>query len=543
MRIYSPKGMTTALIVAFAIGGFILPRTTHAATSGDVLVNEFVTAPSGSGLEWYEVLNSTASPIDLSTWSIRRQVTADTITLSGTLPAYGILVFTATSTATNDAGDMISLYDAVTGGTLIASVTYGTVSSPSPFVPHASAPGTDLSATAAISTTFIPPTITYTVGTATKGWFNNATAFTCDQLTGSTTPTSIPTLSSIATCLTSQSEVATNMGTLDNPSAAVNLYFEKSISGSPVGRITFLGPLNLTDLVTVSYLQAIGQKMEALAANGDVKIGLDTSVTSNFSGIAGAIIMYNVPGTTAPDLIVKNNSGDIIPPGSADYPTITPGTFDATAHTYSFDTSHFTSFETNTSGLVANTKPTLKTLATAKGAYSFKVGTTKVNLKPFPKYTGKIWARKISLGGTTGTTYLFANLDAFNKGAIKAYDQTGKLLGTYKPFTGFATKGLVVDIAVNANTNTAYVAVGAPNSKTVRIYRVTSKGLTLVNSVSAFKKNGVVVVKFSKIYNPNYGLLTYIRGAKSTLKIWKYNTTTNKFAEDKSYSKSKISVK
>jgi len=528
------KGIVSGVAMAaiLMVGSFLVTKPTHAASAGDVLISEFVSAPT-SGQEWYELQNTTTTAIDLSGWIISRTLTADTLTLSGTLPAYGILVFSATASATNDAGDAVTL---LSGTTTISAVTYGVVASPSPLVPHASAPGTDQSAAAAISTATTPPTITYTVGTPTKGWFNDAVAISCAQM-GAIGTTTAPTLGSIATCLSSESQVTTNLGSLADPSAATDLYFEKSVSGSPMGRITFAGPLNLTDLTTVSYLQAIGEKMQAALVNGvDVKVGLDTSITSLFSTIPATITMYSVPGTTTPDLLVTNNAGDIVAPGTTGYPTISGATFDATAHTYTFSTNHFTTFQTNTA------HPTVKNLGVSNGSYVLTNGSKKVTLTPFGKnYKGTFWGKKVTFTGTSNVVYLFANQSATAKGAIMAYDKAGKLLGTYKPFTSYATKGLVLDIAVQSN-NTVFVAAGASNSLTVMTYKVTAKGLTAVNSVKALKTAGKIVVKFSKIYSKDYGLLTYLQGKKTTLKVWKFNATTKKFVEDTAYSKSKVKI-
>lgn len=520
--------------MAFAVvfGSLFIVRPSQAATMGDVIISEVVTQPSSGNLEWYELQNATASSIDLTGWTIWRQVIGDSITLAGTLPAYGMLTFTAASTAVNDAGDVVVLYDAT--HSMVSAVTYGNNSGwPAP---HSAAPGVDQSAAATYNYTTVPPTVTYAVGAPTKGWFNNAIDFTCAQM-GAGIPSAPPTMASIAACLASQSAVTTNMGTLENPSAATGLYYEKSISGSPVGRITFTGPLNLTDMNTVNYLQVIGQKMETAMASGEVKVGLDTSTASAFSDIAGSVTMYNVPGLSAPSLVVYDNAGAVIAPGAANYPTISGGTFDATAHTYSFSTSHFTSFQTKTF------TPTVKALTMTKGSYSYKVGTKTIKITPFATaYKGAIWARKVNFG-TDGVVYLFANQAKFAQGAIKAYNANGKLLGTYKPFkSDWAKLGLALDAAVQSN-KTVFLAVGGLKDQTsVRFFRVTNKGLSSVNAVTALSKAGQVVVKFSKIYGSDYGALTYLNGQKATLKVWKYNSTTKKFVQDKTYKTSKIKI-
>lgn len=188
-------------------------------------------------------------------------------------------------------------------------------------------------------------------------------------------------------------------------------------------------------------------------------------------------------------------------------------------------------------------RPIVNTIKNTKGAYSFKVGTKKITLKPFgTAYRGSIWAKKVDFGSDVGVVYLFANTGGYRKGAVKAYDNNGKLLGVYKPFGGFATNGFVLSIAVDINDNVFLVVATPKAGTTARIYKVTKGGLTIVNSVKAVKVGGQMVVRFSKIYKNDYALLTYLKGKKSTLKIWKYNSATKKFIEDKSYNKKSIKI-
>lgn len=144
-----------------------------AATPGQVVINEFMINPS-TGQEWYEVLNTTTSPIDLNGFKIDRTITNDSMSLSGTLPAGGILVFSTNSNSANDAGDAIILKDA--SNTVISAVSYGTQNPVG--VPHlASVPGSNQSGY--FSNTDISNPV-YSVGNPSKGWFNDATDWTCD---------------------------------------------------------------------------------------------------------------------------------------------------------------------------------------------------------------------------------------------------------------------------------------------------------------------------------------------------------------------------
>lgn len=187
-------------------------------------------------------------------------------------------------------------------------------------------------------------------------------------------------------------------------------------------------------------------------------------------------------------------------------------------------------------------KPIVSNQKTVSGALVIKVGTKKVTLRPFgTAYKGAIWAKKVNFG-LDGVVYLFAPLGKYTKGSIKVYNQNGKLLGEYKPFGGFAKNGFNLDIAVSKD-NIVFLPVATPIAgTTVRIYKVTTKGLVTVNSIKATKKTGNLIVRLSKIYSGDYGLLTYLKGQKSTLKVWKYNATTKKFVEDTKYNKAKIKI-
>jgi hypothetical protein len=368
-HLYLPKGLRNSaiifagLLVLVSVFSFAKPAFT--AAPGDVLINEIFTNPS-SGQEWYELFNTTGSNIDLSGWTINRAVTSDAISLSGTLPANGIRVFSVTNAHENDAGDVLTLKDGTAAD--IAVLSYGNQPAPTP---HAAVPGSDQ---AAYISDYTLGALVYSVGTPTKGWFNNATDWTCLQLSGTGSPATPPTLSSIATCLSSASGVVTNMGSLADPSAATNLSFEKRTdvadAATAIGKIVFAGPLNLTDQNTVNYLKAAGQRLDMAASGGEVRVGLNTTVSgvagtteSNFKNAAATLTMYGLTAIhAAPNLIVKNNAGTVIPSSDGvNYPTITtsgPGLgFDDGAHTFTFTTNHFTTFESDSTQVTPTFSP------------------------------------------------------------------------------------------------------------------------------------------------------------------------------------------
>ncbi len=354
---------------------------------GSVVIDEFVTNTGVGTAQWYELMNTTSNTIDLTNWTLSSAVNGELNigTLLGTgdktIPANGLLVVTIPYNPGDDAGDVLQIKDNTSAQ--IYAVSYGNQSNP-PAPLHVGAPSLVQSAIL----TGQGPSATWSLTTTiTRGWFNNAVNFGCSSGTptdpsGGTTP---PTLSSIADCLaTSPTNVVTNMGSQLDPTVATDLYFEKSISGNPVGRITFAGPLNLTDQNTVSYLKSVGEKMEASKPSGGVKVGLDTSVNSTFTGEPGTVKMFGVTGSVEPSLIVRNNAGTIVTSGP-DFPTISTstGAFDSVNHTYEFSTSHFSSFSTEkkivniTSGLGYDTIQEAITGASSGDTINIAAGTYK----------------------------------------------------------------------------------------------------------------------------------------------------------------------
>ncbi|MFA6252080.1 MAG: lamin tail domain-containing protein [Candidatus Paceibacterota bacterium] len=322
-----------------------------AATPGQVVINEFVANPS-TGQEWYELINTTVSPIDLGGFKIDRTITGDSMNLSGILPAEGILVFSTSSTAVNDAGDAIILKDA--SSTVISAVSYGTQN----YVgyPHlTSAPGSNQSGYIS-NTDFSNPV--YSIGTPSKGWFNNATDWTCDQLNGqSIVPATNPTLSSVVTCLSFQA-ILTNLNSFDNPSAAIGLYFERRTDitdATPIiGKIQFSNTINLTKSETLDYLKILGNKVNISKDDKIVFVGLEGADSTIFGTINATITMYGLDGlSSAPDVIVRSDNGKVINSGNEGYPTLSGQFFDMNAHVFSFFTDRFTSFEVKKSVFTA----------------------------------------------------------------------------------------------------------------------------------------------------------------------------------------------
>ncbi|MDD4409627.1 MAG: lamin tail domain-containing protein, partial [Candidatus Pacebacteria bacterium] len=246
--------MNKKILFGLFIGlvAFWAQAVSAAINPGDILINEFYTNPS-SGQEWYEILNTTTSPIVLSGITIDRLTSSTPIpALSGTLPAKGIMVFSTSSDPGNDAGDIITLKD---GGVIISAVSYGTSTSDEVEKHMEGAPGVGKSGIYTYTSDAEIKNGSYSIGDATKGWFNNAVIWDC--YSSISVP---PTLESIEACLYSQA-IVSNLESMDDPSNATGITFERRSnlldSATIIGKIQFTGPLNITGTETLNYLKLL----------------------------------------------------------------------------------------------------------------------------------------------------------------------------------------------------------------------------------------------------------------------------------------------
>ena len=382
---------------AILISGFFI--NTAQAADPSVIINEFMSNPA-SGKEWVELLNMTASPIDLIGWKLKELTTPNTIpaevdwaTLSGTISANGILVFEVAGTNLNNAGDSIGLYDNTS--TLIHRVSYGNVALP--YIADLTDPASGKSG-AFISGAW------QTDQTSTKGWFNDAGQ-----------PGKAPLLSTIDSDLNTAG-INSNIGELANPSATPTiepdaLYFEKTGKG----RIVFEKALNMSDQATVAVLQNLGTAMEMSAGH----IKFNSATASAMSATGAKIYMYDLTGfNSMPNLIVKNDSGTVIPPGDAvNYPAIVKS-WDNTAKTLSFTASHFTQFDVDNTVYVSptgnnatgNGSSALPYLTIQKGIDSVPTGGL-VNVAAGTYAESVVVSKKVTLQGAGNTTIINPAID------------------------------------------------------------------------------------------------------------------------------------
>ena len=490
---------TILFALVFLVGGFLVSNTAN-ATVPDVVISEFMSHPS-SGSEWVELLNNTSSDIPLTGWKLTELTDPDAIqplvpteveliSLSGTLPANGILVFDVSGL--NDPGDSIGLYN---GATPVNRVTYGNVTNGS-YMPNYLQTAPSIGSSGRMEDYSAPTT--WNSGTPTKGWFNNAIAWTHEQLAGTGSPSVPPTLASIASDLSSGNRVVTNMGSIENPSAATNLYFEKrtdvNTPSTALGKIAFAGPLNLTDKNTVDYLKLTGNKLD-IEGNGTAyaKIGLNTYVSgtteSVFKNLPATITMYGLSGLGgAPNLIVKNNSGNIIPLGDPNYPAIGAVCVGCGFNSgiFIFTTDHFTTFETEDTKNVVNqntgteydTIQAAITAATPGDTINVSAGTYSEHLS-INKSISLIGADKnttiIDGSGTTGIVVAitainvtFKNFTVRNSGTDITTDGGIGLVGG-----GSSITGITVENNIITNNATGVAVLGASNS-TIRNNSITN---------------------------------------------------------------------
>ncbi|MFA4941553.1 MAG: lamin tail domain-containing protein, partial [Patescibacteria group bacterium] len=297
---------------AILVGGFFIVWGQVKADLDDVVLNEVYVNSAG---EWVEILNPSANAVNINGYKIVEGVgptaTVRTINHDVFAPAQGIVVISGSDVDSGtlnflDTGDTVSLAK-TDGVTIIGSVTYGI--------------GTDLDADDPNkSLQFINSA--WTVQAPTKGWFNGD-----------------PTISSIVANINAAG-VTTNWGTVDIPdsSAATGLYFEKT----GYGRVTFNATLNLTDSDTVTFLQDLGNKMDASA--GSMKF--DARTAAQLKDAGAEIQMYGLDAlgfTSTPNLIVKDDNGVVVPTNDLNYPDL--DMVDYTDGTLTFTTNHFTQFE------------------------------------------------------------------------------------------------------------------------------------------------------------------------------------------------------
>lgn len=343
------EGFSFAEKIALTLAGalvfgsfFVFPSVFAIGVNpGDVIINEFVS----NGDEWVELLNMSDSDISLSGFKLSELTTPQApqgdilfpteillLELSGTIPAHGILVFDIPGSKLNNEGDSIALYNGVIDlSNLWQRVTYGSVNENYPVTA-----GLAVAPASGFSDAYLDGAW-QTGQTPSKGWFNDAGREDTAPLLGNN-PNSIDSL-------LANDGIDSNIGELDNPSATLAteengaLYFEKEGEG----KIVFEQTLNLTNQATVAILQDLGEAMDM----SEGFVSFDSETADKMAATGAKIYMYNLGDlgfTSEPDLIVKDDDGNVIDPENEDYPAI-ESEYNSDEGTLMFTTDHFTQFE------------------------------------------------------------------------------------------------------------------------------------------------------------------------------------------------------
>jgi hypothetical protein len=172
-----------------------------------------------------------------------------------------------------------------------------------------------------------------------------------------------------ATLAAPGSDIANNMNTVttNNVTAFSGLYFEKSISGSPVGKLTFSGALDLSADATKTFLQNLGTKLE----QGNGRIALDARTSAVFAATGASLEMYNImTPVTAANLIVRDDTGAVLTGVTSGF------TYNAGLHKVTFSAAHFTQFDIDT------TAPVIAAHADVTAEATSALGTTVTYTSP-----------------------------------------------------------------------------------------------------------------------------------------------------------------
>jgi len=249
----------------------------------------------------------------------------------------------------------------INGGnhTITASVPFGT--NVTNLIPTITTTGSSVSPLSGVAQDFTNP-VTYTVTASDSTTQDYVVTVTVDS-------DHIATAFDEVSNTLATNGVANNLNdvTTSNISNFSNLYFEKSIGGKKMGKITFNSALDLSNEETKTFLQNLGAKMDASGAG---VIGLDFSGTTNsvsLKGVSATIKFYNLDelGFTGSDtsaditskIVAFNDAGNIIDRSSV-IPTV--GTYvgacgvgETECYTFTVGVNHFSTYK------IDNEKPVI----------------------------------------------------------------------------------------------------------------------------------------------------------------------------------------
>ncbi len=143
--------------------------------------------------------------------------------------------------------------------------------------------------------------------------------------------------------------IATNLNavTTDNVQAFSGLYFEKSISDMPMGRLTFSGALDLSNNATQTFLQNLGTELDQ--ANGRIALNVSTSAVFSNPALGAILLMYNIPSPVeVGNIVVRDDAGNIISSSGV----VSGFSYNSGLHRVTFTAAHFTQFDIDTTSPV-----------------------------------------------------------------------------------------------------------------------------------------------------------------------------------------------
>lgn len=293
-------------------------------SNSPIVINEFVYNPS-SGNEWIELFNKTGGDINLENWQlVDGNGISDDLTLTGTIPANGILVFEKSggdgwlnnsgseSITLKDNNDQIKDTVSYKNSSFVNGQNIGNVAEDQSIC-RASDGGANWQSCT----------------NPTKGWFN-----------GAGSEGQAPLLSTIDSTLHTVG-IESNIGELINPSSTPAaegtgaLFFEKIGQG----KIILEKTLNLSDQATVAVLQSLSTDIEISASH----IKFDSETADAMSATSAKVYMYGLNYASTPDIIIKNDTGDVL--GTNDPTAVENISYDSDTGILVFNAKHFTQFD------------------------------------------------------------------------------------------------------------------------------------------------------------------------------------------------------
>ena len=314
------------LVFVSVFGCGLITKTGEVLADDPILIlNEFMVSPSDGQDEWIEILNlNTDSTLDLTGYSLVINQGSEpnydyhySQELSGSVPKGGFLTFTVGNGTTipNEGGCMVIFRDDTNS---VYAVKYGNGTCDDG-ADEQDATGVAIEQGKSIYYSLDEQT--WNLGAdSSRGWCNPGDGV-------------CPTVATIVSQLESES-VTTNLGDQTDFSRISGLYFEKSLSGQTLGRITFTAEMNLTDIDALAWLGV----MDSNLSISQGVIGLDAELIKNLTSTQATLTMYNMT-LTNPTIRVTNTDGS-----SGDSGIVSGLTYDQTAHTLTFTAAHFTTF-------------------------------------------------------------------------------------------------------------------------------------------------------------------------------------------------------